>query len=88
MTGALMVIGMKYGMSESGDHDAFMTTFEKVGIFVEKFRALHGSLNCRDLLGLDVFDENDLKLFREKNIKLTQCIRYVEDAIRIVEEIV
>ena len=86
--GALMVLGMEYGMTDAEDGEAFRTTFEKVGTFVEKFKVRHGNLNCRELIGLDVFSEQGMKEFMDKNIKLTQCIKYVEDAVRITEEII
>lgn len=88
VTGALMVLGMEYGMADAGDSDAFQNTFEKVGTFVEKFKERHGNLNCQQLIGLNVFSEEGLKEFIDKNIKLTQCTKYVEDAVRIVEEII
>ena len=87
VTGAFMVLGLKHGMTDPEQHDAFMTTLTKVGTFSDKFKALHGKINCIELIDLDVFNEKDLNEFREKNIKLTQCINYVEDAVKIAEEI-
>ena len=87
VTGALIVLGLEYGMADAGNSDAFQNTFEKVGLFVEKFKERHGNLNCRQLIGLDVFSEDGLKEFMDKDIKLTRCIRYVEDAVEIVEDI-
>ncbi len=86
--GALMVLGMEYGMADANDSDAFQNTFEKVGVFVEKFKERHGNLNCQQLIGLNVFSEEGLKEFVDKDIKLTQCVKYVEDAVKIVEEII
>lgn len=88
VTGALMVLGLHYGMAEPDDSEAFQDTFEKVGKFVEEFKARHGKLNCHELIGLNVFSEEGLKEFMEKNVKLTQCLRYVEDAVGIVEDII
>jgi C_GCAxxG_C_C family probable redox protein len=88
VTGALMVLGMEYGMADADDSYAFQNTFEKVGTFVEKFKERHGNLNCQQLIGLDVFSTDGLKEFMDKDIKLTQCKKYVEDAVRIVEEII
>ncbi len=88
VTGAFMVIGLAYGMSSPTDTEAFKTVFEKVGAFAEEFKGHHGDLNCFQLIGLDVFSEEGFRQFMEKNIKMTQCIKYVEDAVRIVEEII
>ncbi|MCK7509922.1 MAG: C-GCAxxG-C-C family protein [Desulfobacterales bacterium] len=43
VTGALMVLGLHYGMAEPDDSEAFQDTFEKVGRFVEEFKARHGT---------------------------------------------
>ncbi len=88
VAGALIALGMEYGMADPGDHEAFNNTFKKVGIFIERFREIHGNINCNQLIGIDIFSEEGLREFREKNIKLTQCIQYVEDAVEIVEEII
>jgi C_GCAxxG_C_C family probable redox protein len=88
VTGAFMVLGMEYGMADSNDSAAFQTTFEKVGTFVEKFKARHGSLNCHELIGLNVFSEEGHREFIAKDIKLTKCIKFVEDAVGIVEKII
>ncbi len=88
VTGALMVIGMEYGMTDSNDFEAFETTFKKVSAFVNRFKARHGDLDCHKLIGLNVFSEEGFKEFQMKNIKLTQCKKYVRDAACIVEEII
>ena len=53
-----MVLGLHYGMAEPDDSEAFQDTFEKVGKFVEEFKARHGTLNCHQLIGLNVFSED------------------------------
>lgn len=88
VTGAFMVLGMAYGMADPNDREAFQTTFEKVGAFVTAFKTRHGKLNCRELIGLDVFSQEGMNEFMDRDIKLTQCIRYVEDAVEITEEII
>lgn len=88
VTGALIVLGMEYGMADADDSEAFQNTFEKVGTFLEKFKERHGNINCQQLIGLNIFSEEGLMEFMDKDIKLTQCIKYVKDAVRIVEEII
>lgn len=88
VTGAFMVLGLEYGMKECTDSEAFATVFEKVGVFVDQFKACHCHLNCRELIGLDVFSEEGFSLFEEENIKMTQCLTYVVDAVKMVDEII
>jgi len=87
VTGSFLVIGLAYGMRHPDDSAAFQTVFEKVGLFVNIFTAHHGNLNCRQLIGIDVFSEEGYAEFTKKKIKMTQCITYVADAVGILEEI-
>lgn len=86
--GGFMVLGLEYGMEGAQDSDAFQKTFEKVGQFAEEFCSRHGALNCRELIGLDVFVQKDFEEFVARDIKLTRCIRFVEDAVGIAETII
>lgn len=86
VSGAFMVLGLRYAPETWDDAEATHTVFDKIGAFARRFQNLHGSLNCRDLIGLDVFTEQGFKQFEENNIKMTRCVRFVEDAMSILEE--
>ena len=88
LTGAFLVIGLKYGVSRVDDAEGFMTAMSKTRELANSFKSLHGSLNCPELLGLDVFSEEGLREFKEKNMKLTQCVRYVEDTMNMLEQLI
>ena len=88
LTGAFLVIGLKYGVSRADDAEGFMTVFSKVQELANGFKSLHGALNCYDLLGLDVFSEEGLREFKERDMKLTRCVRYVEDAMNLLEQVI
>jgi C_GCAxxG_C_C family probable redox protein len=85
---AFLVIGSKYGVSRADDMQGFMTTIAKVREFANRFKSLHGSLNCVELIGMDLFSEKGLKEFREKNMKQTHCVKYVEDTMNILEQMI
>lgn len=86
VSGAFLVLGMKYGTTDPTDQEGFQLAMAKVREFAEKFKADHRAMNCRELIGVDVFSEEGLKEFKEKNIHDTQCLGYVKDAARILEE--
>ncbi len=86
VSGAFLVLGMKYGTADATDQEGFQRAMAKVREFAEKFRSDHKSVNCRELIGLDVFSEEGLKEFKEKNLHDTLCLGYVKDAARILEE--
>lgn len=88
LAGAFLVIGLTWGTGRPEDNQTFMTVLGKVRELANAFRERHGALNCRDLLGLDVFTEQGHKEFLEKNMKQTRCARYVEDVVNLLEQMV
>lgn len=51
-SGALMALGACTGPSEPGDRDAKRRVYGEVQKLAEKFRSLHGSIICGELLGM------------------------------------
>src|SRR5271157_2412795 len=54
VTGAVMVLGLKYGAVSPDDRQAKELTYEKVREFAARFKEREGSLVCRELLGYDI----------------------------------
>ncbi len=52
VTGAGLVIGLRYGNESGEDRDAKKKTYEVMQAFAAKFREANGSIVCRELLGL------------------------------------
>jgi C_GCAxxG_C_C family probable redox protein len=87
VTGALMVIGLKYGKTKAKDEGARDKTYELVGEFVARFKDRHGSIVCKELLGCDLSNPEGLKIASEKGLFDTLCPQFVRDATEILEEI-
>lgn len=87
VSGAYLVIGLKYGFTHPDDPERFMMIIDKNRSFVEKFKALHKNINCPDLLGIDVLDEEGHKQFVDNNMKEKVCTQFVGSAIKILDEI-
>jgi C_GCAxxG_C_C family probable redox protein len=87
VTGAFMLIGLKYGRVRAEDLDAKERTYALMRTFAEKFRAKHGSIQCPCLLGLDLGTEEGMRLAKEKNLFQTRCVQYVQNAAELIEEI-
>jgi C_GCAxxG_C_C family probable redox protein len=80
VTGALMAVGMKYGPQEKSKTDG-QTRLEKAeNEFLERFRALHGTLCCNELRGVDAAAGR----YRKGRNEL--CAKFVRDAGEILEE--
>ncbi len=88
VTGALMVIGLKYGQTISEDKAAKDQSYELAKQFAERFKDRnHGCLICRELLGADISTPEGLQKLREKQAFTTMCPKFVRDAAEIVEEL-
>jgi len=87
VTGAFMVLGLKYGRTSLKDAKSHENTNRVVREFVDKFRSVNGSIVCRELLGCDLSTPDGVKTFVEKNLRDTLCAKYVRDAAEIVEQL-
>jgi C_GCAxxG_C_C family probable redox protein len=87
VTGAFMTIGLKHGRTRAEDAAAKEKTYELMRNFAARFKALHGSIQCPRLLGVDLGTAEGMKLAQEKNLFRTLCVKYVQDAAEIVGEL-
>jgi C_GCAxxG_C_C family probable redox protein len=86
VTGAFMVIGLLHGMTKKGDLQQKEISYDYVRKFAEKFRERNKTLECRELMGVDVSTPAGFAAAKEKNISRTVCPKYVRDAAEILEE--
>ena len=85
ITGALMVLGLKYGKGLNDPEERKTFTYVKTKEFFDEFRRLNGSVNCIDLLeGLDINNPEDHKLIEEQHFFVIRFEKYVSDAVNIL----
>ena len=87
VTGAFMVIGLKHGKVKAEDDEAKEKTYEIVREFVKRFKSLHGSIMCKDLLGYDLDIPEEREQVEEKQICETRCPEFVKNAVEILEKL-
>ena len=87
VTGAFMVIGLKYGKAKANDEKAKDKTYSLVKEFVSRFKARNNSIVCKELLGCDINTAEGMKIFQDKKLITTLCPKFVQDAAEIIEEI-
>jgi C_GCAxxG_C_C family probable redox protein len=88
VTGALMVLGLKYGKGQNDPDEKKSETYAKTVAFCEAFKKEHGSINCRELLnGLDMSNPLEMERIQSEDLFNTKCPNYVATAVQIVEEI-
>ena len=88
VSGAAQVVGLKHGQTVAGDMIAKDNCYAKTHEFADKFKEIHGSIVCRELMGHDVWtvvNEETKKLHQE--IHVTICAKLVESAVKLLEEL-
>lgn len=87
VTGALMVIGLKYGKARAGDEPAKERTYALANAFLDRFRARHGSLRCKTLLGHHPGTPGGMKRIKAAGLHDTLCPRLVRSAAILLERL-
>ncbi len=87
VTGAFMVIGLKYGQIKVENKQAKDKTYSLVKEFVKRFEARNNSTICKELLGCDIGTPQGMPIAMEKSLLNTLCPKLVKDAAEILEEI-
>ncbi len=82
VTGACLLIGLKYGMAEPGDTGAKNKTYEVVREFVARFEERQKSSVCSELTGVELLIADQSALDRIKPV----CDKAIRDAVEIVGE--
>ncbi|MFW9821667.1 MAG: C-GCAxxG-C-C family protein [Candidatus Thorarchaeota archaeon] len=87
VSGAIMVIGLKYGRSKIDDLESKDKTYELVQKFIEKFTKINGSTACSKLLNCDISTKEGIRYAQENNLFKTLCPEFVKSSAEILEEI-
>jgi C_GCAxxG_C_C family probable redox protein len=86
VTGAFMVIGLKFGRTRADDVEAKMKTAKMTNEFAKKFRARHGSLGCTALIGCNISTPVGFEEAKKKDLFKQVCPKYVISAAEILDE--
>lgn len=85
VTGALMAIGLKHGMSDATDQVAKARSRELARTFIRDFTDTCGSTRCRELLQCDVSTPEGHQQAESLGLFRTLCPGFVDHAARILE---
>ncbi|MFX1376598.1 MAG: C-GCAxxG-C-C family protein [Promethearchaeota archaeon] len=88
VSGAFMVIGLKYGMGLNGKTETKEKTYQKIREFSNKFQEINGSVICLELLGCDLKTPEGQNYYRTNNLFERKCVQYVKTSVEILEEII
>lgn len=87
VSGGVMAIGMKYPRTDPDSLEVRQENIKKTQEFMARFKERNGSIECRELLGLDLSAPEQAAQARERELFKTTCPKMVRDAVEILEDI-
>ncbi|MFH1034836.1 MAG: C-GCAxxG-C-C family protein [Pseudomonadota bacterium] len=86
VSGALLVLGLAQGPRQDQEREPRYACYEAVENFCQRFQDIHGSIACRDLLGVDLGTPQGRQAAQEGGLFMSRCPGLVESAGLILEE--
>ena len=87
VNGALMVIGLAHGATAADDSAGKEKTYAVSREFWSRFRERHGSLICRELLGVDIGTPEGRDWAMRTSLFKIKCPVFVRDAAEMVDQL-
>lgn len=87
VTGALMLLGLKYGKCKATDTVSKDRTYAFVKAYTDSFTKKFGSIKCRDLIGFDLSDGTQLQEARNSGVFQKMCPGYITHSVELIEDI-
>jgi C_GCAxxG_C_C family probable redox protein len=88
ISGALMIYGLKYSSGEIYNELSDEIFYQLAKEHIKRFKAIHGSCNCKDLLTADLSTEEGMTFIRENNLFNLKCPHFVRDSAQILTQII
>ncbi|MFA5014399.1 MAG: C-GCAxxG-C-C family protein [Actinomycetota bacterium] len=87
VSGAIMVIGCRFFKGDQWPASKEVI-YKKTREFIEKFKQRNNTINCLELIGVNLNTEEGTRIAKEKKLFSVKCERYIKDACEILEEII
>jgi C_GCAxxG_C_C family probable redox protein len=87
LTGAIMVLGCRH-YNENDIARSKEIIYAKTKELISKFKEIHKTVDCLELIGVDFSKEGGFELFKALNIHENKCNGYIEDVCKILDEII
>jgi len=88
VSGAIMVIGLRYGRTEAHDKTAKEKTYAEVAEFLKRFKQRNVSAECTKLIGYNLSDPQQVAQAKKNQAVMARCPALVRDAVEIVETMI
>jgi C_GCAxxG_C_C family probable redox protein len=86
VTGALMVQGLRHGSAAVPTPEEKARVYGYVARFIAAFKARHGSIICKELLGCDICTPEGIAQAQAMNFHTDYCAHFVRSAVEILGE--
>ena len=87
VSGAVLVIGLKYGRYLAEDSTSKEICNGKVVEFTRLFKEQNQSLVCREILHADLSTEEGFAQAKSQNLFKTTCVNMIKSAVTLLEEL-
>jgi len=81
VTGALMVLGLKFGSSTTNNKEAVYHISQE---FINRFAAVNGTIKCKELIKFDLSQPEELLEARTQKVFSTICPGFVRSSAEII----
>ena len=88
VTGAFMVLGLKYVNADIRDKETRERIYGLVREFARRFENRNGSIICRELLDCDISKPEGIANAKENGLFASVCPKMVGDAAGILDEMI
>ncbi|MFZ4462987.1 MAG: C-GCAxxG-C-C family protein [Bacteroidales bacterium] len=86
ISGAMLVIGLKYGTDNTTDSEAIKLCKDKTRELIEAFERTHGTSICNELVGFDRSNMQGAELMSMIPFFHNTCPKFLETVITFLEE--
>ena len=87
VSGALMVLGLKYGHYQSDNTEQKSRAYAIAVEYTKRFKEQNGSIVCRNLLGYDLTNPEEAACIKERNLFGDICPKMIQSAVELLESI-
>ena len=88
VSGALMVLGLKFGHFESENQEQKSKNYAISVEFTNRVKEKYGFIVCKEMLNADLTTEEGKAKIAEKNLFKTLCPKIIADVVEILEEVI
>jgi len=86
LTGGVMALGIKYGTNEPSQEKR-LKAYELAHRLYKRFGMQHGNVLCRELIGYDLTNPQEVKEARTARVFEKRCVNFVRSVVEILAEL-